>query len=284
MSDRVKGVPVFSIVVVSFNPGDKLLATVQSIEEQGFADYEVVVKDAGSKDGSLENLRRYLDATPELSARVRLYVEPDKGIYDGMNQAVKYTEGEYIYFLNCGDYFVDGSVLERLSTAISEDKNQGGDAKIYYGNIFDALREQVVQSNTKIDDFACYRNVPCHQACLYHRSLFEERGYSLEYRVRADYEHFLWSYFCKQAKPKYLPVTLASYEGGGFSETKENRRKSAEELGQISGIYMKKSQILLYRTIMLVTLAPLRTKMAESRCTAGVYNKIRALVYNIKKK
>jgi len=282
--DKETRMPMFSIVVVSLNPGDKLLATVQSIEKQSFTDYEVVIKDGGSKDGSQEKLSRYLDGAPELNARVRVIREADKSIYDGMNQAVGYARGEYIYFLNCGDLFVDGEVLARLHESISEDKKQGGQAKIYYGNILDALRNQIVQSNTKINDFACYRNVPCHQACIYHRSLFEERGYNLEYRVRADYEHFLWSYFRKQAAPKYVPVTLASYEGGGFSETKENRRKSAREHQKIVNIYMKKSQVLRYKMIMLVTLAPLRTKMAESRLTAGVYNRIKGVLYRNKQK
>lgn len=151
--------------------------------------------------------------------------------------------------------------------------------RIFYGDIYDALRGQVVASNPHMDDFACYRNVPCHQACIYHHSLFEERGYEPGYRVRADYEHFLWCYFRRDARPRYIPVTLASYEGGGFSETPENRRRSAREHREITALYMSRGQRLKYRLILLATLAPLRTKMAESPVWSGFYNRCKKLLY-----
>ena len=83
----------FSIIVVCLNAGDKLNDTLDSIFAQDFQDYEVVVKDGGSKDGSIEGMRK--------DERIRLYIEQDKSIYDAMNQAVGYAKGEYIIFLNC---------------------------------------------------------------------------------------------------------------------------------------------------------------------------------------
>lgn len=271
---------LFSILVVSLNPGEKLVGTIQSILQQSYENYEVVVKDGGSKDTSLKQLETFLKTQPaEAACRVRVIQERDGSIYEGMNQATAYARGEYYYFLNCGDVFAEKTALEETAAAITEDKSQGGEAKIYYGNIFDALRGQVVQSNPKMDDFACYRNVPCHQACLYHYSLFEERGYDLKYKVRADYEHFLWSYFCQNAQPKYIETVLASYEGGGFSETAQNRIRSKEEHQEITKKYMSKGQLFRYKLILLVTLAPLRTRMAESTRMAGIYNSIKKLLY-----
>ena len=130
-----------------------------------------------------------------------------------------------------------------------------------------------------MDDFACYRNVPCHQACVYHRSLFSERGYEPKYRVRADYEHFLWCYFVKKVEPLYVPVTLALYEGGGFSETKANRIRSKEEHAEIIAKYMTKGQIFKYKTIMILSLQPLRTAMAESKVFGGFYQALKKLLY-----
>ena len=151
--------------------------------------------------------------------------------------------------------------------------------RIFYGDIYDALRGQVVASNPHMDDFACYRNVPCHQACIYHHSLFAERGYEPIYRVRADYEHFLWCFFRGHARPRYIPVTLASYEGGGFSETPENRKRSAREHREITALYMSRGQRLRYRLILLATLAPLRTRMAESPVWSGLYNTCKKRIY-----
>ena len=269
--------PMFSILVVSLNPGDKLVETMKSIAGQTNTDYEVIVKDGGSGDGSLDALRSYLQGQ-ELAKRVRILEQPDSSIYEGMNQAADAARGEYYYFLNCGDAFASEQALEQTAQKIGRSANQPP-SQIFYGDIYDALRGQVVASNPHMDDFACYRNVPCHQACLYHHSLFDERGYNPKYRVRADYEHFLWCYFCKDARPMYIPVTLASYEGGGFSETPENRKRSAREHREITAQYMGKGQLLKYQLIMLVTLAPLRTKMAESPAWSGLYNKCKKLLY-----
>lgn len=273
----------FSILVVSLNSGDKLLETIKSILSQNYTDYEVVVKDGGSKDDSLTSLEAYLQTCPAYADKVRIISRKDTGIYEGMNQATKEARGKYYYFLNCGDLFVDGEVLAKIASSMEAARKQGSSAKIFYGDIYDNLREQRVPSNPNIDAFGCYRNVPCHQACIYHYSLFEERGYEPKYRVRADYEHFLWCYFRKEAKPQYINVVIASYEGGGFSETKENRLRSKKEHKEITEKYMSKGQLFRYKIVLAVTLAPLRTKMAESPKWAGFYNKCKSLLYRKKK-
>ncbi len=270
--------PLFSILVVSLNPGGKLVETVKSVAGQTYRDYEVIVKDGGSGDGSLEMLQSYLREEGN-EERVRILRRPDSGIYDGMNQATQAARGEYLYFLNCGDLFASENVLTRAAGEIEEALRRTDAPKIFYGDILDALRGQVVASNPHMDDFACYRNVPCHQACIYHHSLFEQRGYDPAYRVRADYEHFLWSYFRGDARPCYIPVTLASYEGGGFSETPENRKRSAREHREITARYMGGGQRLKYRLILLATLAPLRTKMAESPVWSEFYNRCKKRLY-----
>lgn len=304
--------PMFSILTVSLNPGGKLVDTVRSVVNQSYGDYEVVVKDGGSRDGSLEALQTWLEEQ-DCRDRVRIVKQPDTGIYEGMNQAVRAARGEYLYFLNCGDTFASDRALARAAEEIGRCVGHGADSetsgdpaektadeadhgtsgdpaekaghkpdhgpKIFYGDIYDALRGQVVASNPYMDAFACYRNVPCHQACMYHHSLFAERGYEPVYRVRADYEHFLWCYFRGNARPRYIPVTLASYEGGGFSETRENRKRSAREHREITALYMSRGQRLGYRLLLMATLAPLRTKMAESPVWSGFYNKCKKMLY-----
>lgn len=268
---------MFSIIVVSLNAGDKLIETIESIRKQTCTDYEVVVKDGGSKDDSLAQLHlKMLDYDEEMQARIHIYEERDSSIYDGMNQAVEKACGKYLYFLNCGDYFYDEEVLAKVAEQIRANKTG---SKIFYGDIYDALRDNVVASNPKVDGFACYRNVPCHQACIYDRELFAKRGYEPKYRVRADYEHFLYSFYVEDAKPVYMPVVLASYEGGGFSETAENRKRSAAEHKEITALYMSPFERFRYRAILVLTLQPLRTKMAESPKMAGFYNKLKNLIY-----
>lgn len=257
---------LFSIIVVCLNPGEKLKVTLESILAQTEKRIEIIVKDGNSTDGSA--------VYAEGKENVRYYNMPDKGIYDAMNQAAAQAKGEFLYFLNCGDVFHSSDVLEKVSTYV-----ESGKSKIYYGNIYSVLTDTEVPSNPKLDAFGCYRNVPCHQACFYQNELFLERGYLLQYRVRADYEHFLWCFFEKEAKPCYMPLIVADYEGAGFSETKENRAVSAREHKEITAKYMKWSQRFKFRMILLVTLAPLRSKLAESRYFSAFYNALKKKLY-----
>ena len=96
--------PLFSILVVCLNPGVKLKNTLQSIMKQTFTDYEVIVKDGGSTDGSLDCIGKLADC------RIKQVCKKDKGIYDAMNQAVLEASGQYIYFLNCGDIISNFSI------------------------------------------------------------------------------------------------------------------------------------------------------------------------------
>lgn len=283
----------FSIIVVCLNAGGKLRETIGSILSQTERDYEIIIKDGGSTDeitkicldnyrqGRRKDLERdatHLEQDIAQGGQIRVYCGKDAGIYDAMNQAVQYVRGDYVLFLNCGDRFYDNRVLARVREQIF----QAGAPHvryIFYGNIHEQRTDTFVQSNPVIDDFACYRNVPCHQACFYDAELLREKPFDDAYAVRADYEHFLWCYYTGGARTVYMPITVALYEGGGFSETRENEKKSRQEHRKITGIYMSSAKILKYRLIMLVTLAPLRTWIAKNPATAGIYQSIKRKLY-----
>ena len=111
--------PFFSIVVVSLNPGERLKNTLDSIWNQTFTDYEVILKDGGSSDGSLQELIE--DGYFENKNQIKIVQKKDKSIYDGMNQAVQEVSGRYVQFLNCGDYFYSETVLEEVAKFITEE-------------------------------------------------------------------------------------------------------------------------------------------------------------------
>ena len=269
----------FSIVVVCLNPGEKLLKTVQSVLNQKYGNYEIVVKDGGSTDGSLEQL--------PADSRIRVYTRPDSGIYDAMNQAMSYVTGQFVQFLNCGDLLHDDMVLERLAAVIERKRGRGADGeglghkekeRIFYGNQYHEAWGSVIYSAPEVNDFTCYRNVPCHQVCFYDKRLFEKRAYKPEYTVRADYEHFLYCIYEERAKTEHIPITICYYEGGGYSETKENRKHSNYQHKEITKKYLGK-KALRYRMIMLLTLAPLRSRIAQSKTLSKYYNKLKSFFY-----
>lgn len=271
----------FSIIVVCLNSKEKLRQTLNSITDQNFTDYEVIVKDGGSTDNSLECLKEMGDFP------IKLYSESDKGIYDAMNEAVKKTQGEYIYFLNCGDVFVSNEVLSSLADGIekicAENNSEKGKNKwVFYGNILQRTTGQVIASNPVINGFACYRNIPCHQACFYDRRLLTEHPFEIKYKVRADYEHFLWCYYRGNASFKYIDLLISDYEGSGYSEQKANLKVSKQEHKEITEKYMSAKDLFKYRAILFVTLAPIRTGIANNPQTAALYNRIKSTVYRKK--
>ena len=277
----------FSIVVVSLNPGDKLFSTLQSILDQDYGNFEIIIKDGGSTDGSV--LRLFGEGTERkipADSRIRFFQEPDSGIYDGMNQAVQKVQGQYVLFLNCGDRFFNRSVLSDAASFIEKQESTEvvrGRSYIFYGDQFNQQQNSPVHSAPVMNDFTCYRNVPCHQVCFYDAQLFAQRGYDTDYRVRADYEHFLYCIYDKNARAVYMPVTVAFYEGGGFSETKENRKRSALEHKVITRYYQGWGKSTWYAFLMLVSLVPLRTWIAENPALAGFYNKVKSAVYGRRK-
>lgn len=266
---------MLSIIVVCLNAGEELKNTIKSVICQDNIDYEIIIQDGESIDGSVEAALEICNV--DQLGRISVYREKDKGIYDAMNKAVKKVKGDYVLFLNAGDYLFDKLTTQKITTEIKK-----GKADIYYGILQHRALNSFVYPSPYIDDFTCYRNVPCHQTCIYSADLFSKRGYDLKYAVRADYEHFLWCYYEAKAKIKYIEIPVASYEGGGFSETKENKKSSAKEHREIVVKYMGLKKANHYRRIMLLTLQPLRTKIAESKSLSGIYNKIKGVIYKNK--
>lgn len=269
----------YSIIVVCLNAGERLHDTIESILQQKYSNYEIIVKDGGSSDGSVEELQEAFH-----DERMHIHIRKDNGIYDAMNQAVQLAQGEYDLFLNAGDSFYDETVLDKITEEIERIKNENKKADVIYGNLYHKALDTIIYAAPEINDFTCYRNVPCHQTCFYHRSMFETRGYKPEYNVRADYEHFLWCFYEKKAKIWYVPVIVASYEGGGYSETKENKKRSARQHREIVVRYMGRKKADKYRWIMLLTLAPLRSAIADNKYLSGIYNGLKTAIYKVMKK
>ncbi len=285
----------FNIIVVSYNAGDKLGKTLESIKKQTYGNYRVIMKDGLSDDHSVERAcATYgIDASGKsVDGKITLLRGKDRGIYDAMNIATDYLAGlekkeadperlSFVYFLNCGDYLANPEVLERVRQQILQHRKSSGNPAPYicYGDIYECKTGQRVSSNPKIDDFACYRNVPNHQACFYESTLITREKFDTQWEVRADYEHFLRCFYKANAQTIYMPFIIAEYEGGGFSETPEGRKKSERERRWIIAMYQSPSQVRKYDFIRAVSLAPLRTKLAENPKTAGAYNKIKSMLY-----
>lgn len=278
----------FSIITVSFNPGGKLKQTLLSVARQTCTDYEVIVKDGGSTDGSTDFLKAQsgkpyeendLKIIREVSARIHFFEGKDKGIYDAMNQASAKAAGEFVLFLNCGDVLADDRVLERVAAVIDSKQAAGQKRFVLYGDTLSEKTNVTIASAPKITGFICYRNIPCHQSCFYSTELCREKPYDLQYKIRADYDHFLWCFYRGGAEFIHMDFSVSSYEGGGYSESRENIERDKQEHRQITSAYMGGAELFKYRAMMALTLAPLRKRMAESKMFSGMYHWVKKVLY-----
>ena len=116
--------PLFSIITITFNAAGTLPATLRSVELQTFTDYEYLIVDGASTDGTV--------AIAQHSAAVSSVTsEPDKGLYDAMNKGLRKARGCYLVFLNAGDAFHEPDTLQKIADSI--EKN---DSDIVYGKTF----------------------------------------------------------------------------------------------------------------------------------------------------
>lgn len=202
--------PTLSIITVNYNNNQGLQDTLQSIRSQSYTDYEHIIIDANSTDGSVETITRYAAETPHLSYWVS---EPDKGIYDGMNKGIEHAQGEYIFFLNSGDYLFNDHVLGTIP--FDGTRYICGNLRIVYSN---TEYEDIVPPE-EVDSLFLLKSFLPHPASFIHRSLFETRGYRIDYRIISDWIHMVENIVLKGCSYKHIHTLISNFDNTGISSS-----------------------------------------------------------------
>ena len=222
--------PLFSIITATYNAADTVGRTLASVDAQTFADYEHIVVDGASADGTTG-----LVNAAENPAR-RLISEPDRGLYDAMNKGIATATGRYLIFLNAGDKFHSPDTLKLLADAVAREDSPG----IVYGQtliVDDAGRtvgERHLRAPAELTLKSFARGMlVCHQAFVPLRRI--AGFYNLKYRYSADYE---WCIRCLQHSRKNVGLTdtyLVDYLSEGL--TTRHRLPSLMERFRIMSYY-----------------------------------------------
>lgn len=194
-----------SIIIPTYNSASVLPKALDSIVCQTFTDWEVLVMDGVSTDDTLKVAQSYNDS------RIRIYSEPDKGIYDAMNKGIKKAQGEWLYFLGSDDCLLNENVLESVF-AHPIDKYD-----VVYGDVEASQLDPLHHGEWTMANIDYNR---CHQGIFYRKSVFNKLGlYKLEFPIWADYDLNLKWFFNSKIKKKHIPIFIAHYSQGGFSST-----------------------------------------------------------------
>lgn len=202
--------PFFSIVVISLNAEKTISETVSSILSQNFENFEIVIKDGMSTDNTLQSVPS--------NDHIKIYAEKDNGIYDAMNQAISYCNGDYVFFLNCGDLFFDEFVLQNAYNGIIKKPDC-----CLYGDFFDTSSQKFVKQDYSLCKYFWFRTTLCHQSVFFKRDFLNENSFDTSFKIAADFV-LMFSLYKNGTLFCYEPFVVSKYDRNGVSSTKNGRK------------------------------------------------------------
>ena len=194
-----------TVVTAVLNDAGHIEQTILSVISQTDIEIEYIIVDGGSKDGTLELIGKYKDKISLLIS------ESDRGVYDAMNKGIKYSTGDFVYFLNSGDVLLNPSILSKIKFEDVNVRNTiiYGNVVVAYGNI-EALEKPRPFFNSKMK----FKGIGiCHQSMFFPGKLIRNEKYDLSYNIAADYDlvYRLWR---KGTEFLYRDITIAKYDWG----------------------------------------------------------------------
>lgn len=199
-----------SFILTTYNSGSYFENTIQSILEQDYPDIEIVVKDGGSTDGTLDIIRKYAE---QLKERFIWMSRKDDGIYDAMNQGYQQSSGDIVIFFN--DVLMRKDAVTLMVEAIRKggEKCEGAHADLIYAD-----GERIVRRWRMGKGYFRQGWMPGHPTLFVKRSVYERYGlYDTQYKCSADYEFMLRAFYGREDCLAYVPQTIVKMFYGGTS-------------------------------------------------------------------
>lgn len=202
-----------SVITVCYNSALTIKDTLESVALQRYKDFEHLIIDGGSKDGTLEIIRAWKGHP------VRLISESDEGIYDAMNKGVRLATGDVVAFLNADDFYKDDNVLGRVAQVMQAERLDA-----LYGDVefFRPGQQDTVARRYNSGRFTAGRLgwgwMPAHPALFVRRALFERYGvFRTDYRIAGDFEFITRVFKHPELRHRHLPESLVRMQLGGIS-------------------------------------------------------------------
>jgi putative colanic acid biosynthesis glycosyltransferase len=252
--------PLFSIVTVVLNDREGLLESASSVQSQSCTNYEWLIIDGDSSDGTRELSRELANK------RCRFLSEKDKGIYDAMNKGVLLARGTYLIFMNGGDTFADRDVLAKIVDSL---QNIDHKPDFLFGDAYELTEsEERLIKKANSPRMISYSMFTHHQAMLYRRA-FAEGTLSFEksYRIAGDYD-FTARFLMRGASTHYLGFPVCTFKRGGLSMT-------SAEVGRREALRVQKNVLKLSTARRLLNLTGFKSAALLKKYGRRFYDKLR---------
>lgn len=202
-----------SIITINYNNLEGLKRTVESVVNQTWKEFEYVVIDGGSSDGSAEYIESQND-------KIDYWIsESDSGVYNAMNKGIDVASGEYLLFLNSGDHLFNDEVLLKCNVNLTF-----YDLITFNIQIIDDKCSKIICYPDKLRFSYLYFNAVCHQSTFIKKELFAFVGlYDENLKIASDWKFMILALFKYNYSYCKVNETLAAYYLDGISSDKENR-------------------------------------------------------------
>lgn len=216
-----------SIVTATYNREDTISDSLKSLRRQTFSNYQHIIQDGASTDGTLDIINNLSDS------RTRLVSETDTGIYDALNRGIKRASGDIIGLMHSDDFFASDTVLEKVAAAFSDTSTDGVYGDLQY--VSASNPERIIRhwrAGKYTSKRLKYGWMPPHPTLYLRREVFENWGcYDTSYQIAADYDAMLRWLVRGKITLAYIPEVLVKMRVGGESNKSLGRiiRKSRED-------------------------------------------------------
>lgn len=232
-----------TIITINYNNISGIKETMESVLSQTSRDFEYIIVDGASSDLSLQAIRDNGIAINDMSdihgISVSCVSEPDSGIYNAMNKGIRIAKGDYIHFLNSGDWLVNESVVSNVLNELNSLQQGGCDYDIFVGNVISVRpdgKKRYDVNDRNVSLFTFYRSTIQHTSAYIRRSLFERFGlYDETLRIVSDWKWYLEAVGLGDATVGFTDLYVSCFDRTGISSTqldldKQERRKVLETL------------------------------------------------------
>ncbi|HPF12318.1 MAG TPA: glycosyltransferase family 2 protein [Flavobacteriaceae bacterium] len=208
--------PFLSIITINYNQAEGLLKTIESVVQQTFKDYEFLIVDGGSTDGSLEVIKEFENHIDYSESK------SDRGIYHAMNKGIAKAKGTYLLFLNSGDFLTSAAALKSFM------EHPQFDGDIVYGD-YQFAEGHKVYPDSLTPTYFMRTSLP-HQSTFFHRKVFDLLGgYDESYPMGADRAFYIKAFLDGRFHFKHIPYFLTEFDLSGVSNYQEFKKKKQAE-------------------------------------------------------
>ena len=205
----------FTIITICLNMEKEIGETIASVLHQTCTNFEYIIKDGVSKDGTVGVAQSFAASFAEKGIPYRILVKPDTGIYDAMNQATREAQGEWVLYMNAGDMFANQGVLSMV-----EESGILETSDIVYGDRIGKNEDWYIYKSARPLELLRVKMPFCHQSAFARRQLLQQTPFSTAFRLCGDYLFFFQQYQ-KGKRFAYLPAAFSIVDKTGVSMNAE---------------------------------------------------------------